>query len=157
MAVVAIDIAAPIVCPSPTRRDASGLSLSLCSLDMRPLAVHPSKDMSGNDISRCLSLSTKYVTRCTFHMTKRRRALLQCSQRFADAMDAQVFETSAKTGTNVDLAVLALMREVLHHREYSAKETTFGGDRQTGGRYAVKHDTGYHAFILIPVACVVSC
>lgn len=43
-------------------------------------------------------------------------------------MDSQVFETSAKNGANVDLAVLALMREVLHHRKY-AKE---GEQPQTG-------------------------
>lgn len=37
-------------------------------------------------------------------------------------MDSQVFETSAKNGANVDLAVLALMREVLHHRKYAKEE-----------------------------------
>lgn len=45
-------------------------------------------------------------------------------QRFADAVEAQVFETSAKLGTNVDVAVLALMREVLHHRQFAVPEKT---------------------------------
>ena len=33
-----------------------------------------------------------------------------------------MFETSAKLGTNVETAVMALMREVLHHREFAAQE-----------------------------------
>ncbi|CAM9335971.1 unnamed protein product [Ectocarpus sp. 13 AM-2016] len=41
---------------------------------------------------------------------------------FAEAMEAQVFETSAKLGTNVDVAVMALMQEVLHHRQFAAKD-----------------------------------
>lgn len=44
----------------------------------------------------------------------------QKKKRFADAINGQMFETSAKHGTNVDLAVLSLMREVLHHREFGA-------------------------------------
>lgn len=48
-------------------------------------------------------------------------------------MEAQVFETSAKLGTNVDTAVLALMREVLHHRQFAAQEKTDAGKED--GRY----------------------
>ena len=51
-------------------------------------------------------------------------------------MDSQVFETSAKNGANVDHAVLALMREVLHHRKYAKEEdlaeTGKESDRCTG-------------------------
>lgn len=56
----------------------------------------------------------------------------ETKQRFADAIDAQVFETSAKLGTNVDLAMLALMREVLHHREHSGEAGA--GKGTEGGR-----------------------
>lgn len=44
-----------------------------------------------------------------------------------------MFETSAKLGTNVDSAVLALMREVLHHREFAAQEKV--ETVKEGGRY----------------------
>ncbi|CAM9646544.1 unnamed protein product, partial [Ectocarpus sp. 8 AP-2014] len=44
------------------------------------------------------------------------------AKRFAEAMEAQVFETSAKLGTNVDVAVMALMQEVLHHRQFAAED-----------------------------------
>lgn len=40
-----------------------------------------------------------------------------------------MFETSAKLGTNIDSAVLALMREVLHHREFAAQEKAEEGSR----------------------------
>ena len=43
-----------------------------------------------------------------------------------------MFETSAKNGTNVDLAVLALMREVLHHRKYAKEEEMEEADKESG-------------------------
>ena len=57
----------------------------------------------------------------------------KCSQRFADAIEAQMFETSAKLGTNIDTAVMALMREVLHHREFAAQNK--GDGVQESARY----------------------
>lgn len=59
-------------------------------------------------------------------------------------MGAQFFETSAKTGANVDLAVLALMREVLHHRDYSAKKITVAVDKKEGGRCARGKDRVFY-------------
>lgn len=52
-----------------------------------------------------------------------------------------MFETSAKLGTNVDSAVLALMREVLHHREFAAQEIADAG--KEGGRYLCGKDMRY--------------
>lgn len=49
---------------------------------------------------------------------------------FADAINAQVFETNAKHGTNVDLAMLALVREVLHHREFSSSTGSLSSSEQ---------------------------
>lgn len=45
-----------------------------------------------------------------------------------------MFETSAKLGTNIDSAVLALLREVLHHREFAAQEQADAG--KGGSRYS---------------------
>lgn len=44
-----------------------------------------------------------------------------------------MFETSAKLGTNIDTAVMALMREVLHHREFAAQNK--GDGVQESARY----------------------
>lgn len=41
-----------------------------------------------------------------------------------------MFETSAKLGTNIDAAVVALMHEVLHHRQFAAQEKV-----EEDGRY----------------------
>lgn len=49
-----------------------------------------------------------------------------------------MFETSAKLGTNVDSAVMALMREVLHHREFAAQEQA-DADKE-GSRYSMKSE-----------------
>lgn len=44
-----------------------------------------------------------------------------------------MFETSAKLGTNIDTAVLSLMREVLHHRQFAVQEKDDAGKED--GRY----------------------
>lgn len=45
-----------------------------------------------------------------------------------------MFETSAKLGTNVDVAVMALMQEVLHHRQFAAEDKTTSSKK--GSRYS---------------------
>lgn len=73
-------------------------------------------------------------------------------QRFADAIEAQMFETSAKLGTNIDSAVLSLMREVLHHREFAAREKAEADNKQSA-RYSSRGLAPYGGVFGFAFAC----
>ena len=55
------------------------------------------------------------------------RSLCDLLQRVAEAIDAQLFETSAKLGHNIDVVGFHIIHEILHHLKYSARETVPGG------------------------------